>query len=85
MIRNNYDLIPEIRCESCGWYSVEDGVCTFWDQIHNPDGFCDEGVGKCCMNCAYSVGLPEYEMCLCLQDKRLYTMLYICDGWEQRG
>lgn len=83
MVRNNYDLIPEIRCRDCGWYSLEDEICEFWVRTHNPNGFCDEGVGKCCRNCSGSVLIEGFDNMLhrCVKKEKIVSPMYVCEDW----
>ena len=83
MVRNNYDLIPEIRCRDCGWYKLDENWCVFWDQYHSPNGFCDEGVGKCCRNCDCSVFVHEYEVHRCMEKNETVDPLNVCDDWDR--
>lgn len=81
MVRNNYDLIPEIRCRDCGWYSLEHEYCMFWRTIHDPDGFCDEGSDKCCMNCDCSLLWGDKHRCM--DKNEIVEPTYVCDEWER--
>lgn len=82
MVRNNYDLTPEIRCRECGWYRLEDEICGFWNTVHHPDGFCDEGVGKCCLTCDCSV-IEGGSKLRCMERNEIVDEMNICDEWDR--
>lgn len=88
MVRNNYDLTPEIRCRGCGWYWLEQEWCGFWEQRHNPNGFCDEGVGKCCRNCGNSRVTDINTMSdindlhLCEKKNEIVDAMGVCEDWK---
>jgi hypothetical protein len=81
MVRNNYELTPEIRCRECGWYESDDNWCVFWNQYHTPNGFCDEGVDKCCRNCECSV--IEGDKHRCMEKNEIVDAMNVCDEWDR--
>lgn len=85
MVRNNYDLIPEVRCNTCGWYEPDDNWCVFWNQYHNPNGFCDEGVAKCCRNCSGSVLIEGFDDTLhrCVKKEKIVDPMNVCEDWDR--